>query len=100
MGVDGRKLSGAGMVPKREDRVPGIFRWPGKIRPGQVSDTTITSMGLLPLFCGLAGVELPPDRKLDGKNILPVLQGRTTESPHEFLYYYNGTNLQAVREGN
>ena len=81
-------------------RVPGIFRWPGKIPSGQVSDTTMTSMDLLPLFCGLAGVELPADRKIDGKNILPVLQGKTTASPHEFLYYYNGTNLQAVREGN
>jgi len=81
-------------------RVPGIIRWPGKIPSGQVSNTTITSMDLLPLFCGLAGIELPPDRKIDGKNILPVLQGKTTDSPHEHLYYYNGTNLQAVREGN
>ncbi len=80
-------------------RVPGILRWPGKIPSGQVSNTTMTSMDLLPLFCGLAGVELPSDRKIDGKNILPVLPGKTTKSPHEFLYYYNGTNLQAVREG-
>ena len=48
-------------------RVPGIVRWPGKIPAGQVSNTTITSMDLLPLFCGLAGVELPSDRKIDGR---------------------------------
>ncbi|MEP3832562.1 sulfatase-like hydrolase/transferase, partial [Rhodopirellula bahusiensis] len=81
-------------------RVPGIFRWPGKIAPNQVSDVTLTSMDLLPLFCGLAGVQPPDDRKLDGKNILPILLGKDTQSPHPFLYYYNGTNLQAVREGN
>ena len=81
-------------------RVPGIFRWPGQIPAGQISDTTITSMDLLPLFCGLAGVALPGDRKIDGKDILPVLQGDETKSPHELLCYYNGTNLQAVREGN
>ena len=81
-------------------RVPGIFRWPGKISPGQVSNTTISSMDLLPLFCELASVALPEVRKIDGKNILPILQGKQTESPHKFLYYYNGTNLQAVREGN
>ncbi len=80
-------------------RVPGIFRWPGKIAPGQVSDLTLTSMDLLPLFCGLAGVDLPGDRKIDGKNILPILLGEQTTSPHELLYYYNGVNLQAVREG-
>lgn len=81
-------------------RVPGMFRWPGQIPPGQVSDVTLSSMDLLPLFCELAGVELPGDRTIDGKNILPILMGRETESPHQFLYYYNGTNLQAVREGN
>ena len=80
-------------------RVPGIFRWPGVIPSGQVSGATISSMDLLPLFCELAGVEQPSDRTIDGKPILPVLQGKTVESPHEFLYYYNGTNLQAVRGG-
>ncbi|QDU88852.1 Arylsulfatase [Pirellulimonas nuda] len=80
-------------------RVPGIFRWPGAIPSGQVSDVTISSMDLLPLFCELAGVEQPRDRKIDGKEILPILKGASSNSPHEVLYYYNGTNLQAVREG-
>ncbi len=81
-------------------RVPGIFRWPGKIPAGQVSDVTLTSMDLFPLFCGLASVKLPMDRKIDGKDILPILRTEVTKTPHELLYYYNGTNLQAVREGN
>ena len=80
-------------------RVPGIFRWPGQIPPEQVSGVTLTSMDLLPLFCGLAGVDLTDDRKIDGKDILPILQGKETAPPHKLLYYYNGTNLQAVREG-
>jgi arylsulfatase A-like enzyme len=80
-------------------RVPGMFRWPSKIAPNQVSDVTLTSMDLLPLFCELAGVSIPDDRQIDGKSILLVLLRQTSESPHQFLYYYNGTNLQAVREG-
>ena len=81
-------------------RVPAIFRWPGKIAPGEVSDVTLTSMDLFPMFSELAKVKLPDDRKIDGINTLPVVMGEQTDSPHEFLYYYNGTNLQAVREGN
>lgn len=81
-------------------RVPGIFFWPGEIPAGQTSNTLISSMDLLPLFCDLANVDLPKDRKIDGKNILDILKGQTTKSPHEFTYYYNGTNLQAVRKGN
>ncbi len=80
-------------------RVPGIFRWPGTIPPKQVSNVTLTSMDLLPLFCELAGVKPPSDRKIDGKDVLPVLLGKQTATPHKLLYYYNGTNLQAVREG-
>jgi arylsulfatase A-like enzyme len=78
-------------------RVPGIFCWPGHIPAGQVSDAMITSMDLLPLFSDLAGVELPKDRTLDGKNIFELLTGKTDQSPHEYFYYYNGLNLQAVR---
>ena len=78
-------------------RVPGIFCWPGQIPAGQVSDAMITSMDLLPLFSDLAGVELPKDRTLDGKNIFELLTGKTDQSPHEYFYYYNGLNLQAVR---
>lgn len=81
-------------------RVPGIFRWPAKIPAGQESAVTLTSMDLLPLFCELAGVQPPTDRKIDGEKILDVLSGKQTKTPHELLYYYNGTNLQAVREGN
>jgi len=98
-GSAGRLNGGKFNTMEGGHRVPGIFRWPGKIKAGQVSPVTMTSMDLLPLFSGLAGVDLPGDRIIDGKNIFPVLQGKQSESPHDFLYYYNGTNLQAVREG-
>ena len=80
-------------------RVPAIFRWPGKIPAAKVSAATLSSMDLLPLFCDLAGAELPKDRTIDGKNIRDILLGKSDESPHKFLYYYNGVNLQAVRKG-
>ena len=56
-------------------------------------------MDILPLLCGLGNVKLPIDRKIDGKNIISILQGKEKTTPHDLLYYYNGTSLQAVREG-
>jgi arylsulfatase A-like enzyme len=35
----------------------------------------------------LAGAELPRDRVLDGKDPLPVLTGKTTDSPHETFFF-------------
>lgn len=81
-------------------RVPGFIMWKGHVRGNQVSDVTITSMDILPTIAGIIGKQLPEDRKYDGKNILPVLLGQSKSTPHEFLYYYNGINLQAIRRGN
>lgn len=78
-------------------RVPAIFYWPGQVPAGQVSDAMMTSMDLLPLFSGLAGVELPNEVTIDGRNIIDLLTGKTEQSPHDYFYYYNGLNLQAVR---
>ncbi len=98
--IDGssKPLSGGKYVTMEGGhRIPGIFYWPGRIPAGQVSDAMISSMDLLPLFCHLAGVELPGDRTIDGKNIMALLEGKTQQSPHPYFYYYNGLNLQAVR---
>jgi arylsulfatase A-like enzyme/lysophospholipase L1-like esterase len=78
-------------------RVPAIFYWPGTIPAGQVSDAMVSSLDLLPLFCHVAGAELPTDRTLDGFNIMDLLTGKTDQSPREYFYYYNGVNLQGVR---
>jgi len=80
-------------------RVPGIFRWPGEIPEGKVSDAMVSSMDLLPLFCDLTGMDVPSDRKIDGRNIADILRGKSKDSPHEYFYYYNGYNFQAIRKG-
>ena len=51
------------------------------------------------MIAGLAGTDLPSDRKIDGKNIIDIITGKSIEAPHEFIYYYNAHSLQAVRKG-
>ena len=46
----------------------------------------------------LAGAEIPSDRIVDGKDILPMLSGQEP-SPHSTFFYYAGDRLEAVREG-
>lgn len=96
-GSAGPLIGGKYVTTEGGHRVPGIFHWPGRIPAGQVSDAMMTSMDMLPLFCHLAGVELPSDRVFDGKNTFDLLTGQSTQSPHEYFHYYNGLNLQAVR---
>jgi len=81
-------------------RVPLLARWPGQIPAGEVCDELSTLMDLLPTFAELAGAELPTDRVIDGKSIVPLLRNEAgAKSPHEAFYYYFMDQLQAVRSG-
>lgn len=79
-------------------RVPCIMRWPGRIPPGTVCDKIASSLDLLPTFAAISGAPLP-EHKIDGVNILPLLQGKPEANPRNHLFYYYGRQLQCVREG-
>ena len=80
-------------------RVPCIMRWPGHIPAGAVCQELATAMDFYPTLAGLAEAQLPTDRVLDGKDILPLaLSGGKAKSPHEAFFYYFMNNLEAVRD--
>ena len=57
-------------------RVPGIIRWPGNSKAGQVSDVLINGTDLLPTICELVNIPIPADRVIDGENMLPAFLGK------------------------
>ncbi|KAL0963666.1 hypothetical protein UPYG_G00309310 [Umbra pygmaea] len=77
-------------------RVPGIFRWSGRLPAGRVVHTPTSLMDLYPTLTQLAQAQ-HSDRLLDGYNLMPVLEGRTDRSQHEFMFHYCGNYLNAVR---
>ncbi|XP_062390621.1 arylsulfatase D isoform X2 [Sardina pilchardus] len=78
-------------------RVPGIFRWPGRLAAGKVIDEPTSLMDIYPTLVNLAGGQLPQDRVLDGHDLMPLMEGRTERSEHEFMFHYCGMYLNAVR---
>jgi arylsulfatase len=76
-------------------RVPLIARWPGKIKPGSLSEHISAFWDYLPTFTELVGIETP--KHIDGISFLPTLLGRPEDQrKHEFLYWeYQGK--QAIR---
>ena len=80
-------------------RVPAIARWPGRIPPGQVSGAVLGSIDVFPTIVRAAGADLPADRVIDGKDILPLLEGSVEASPHEGIYAMGGTELKLIRSG-
>ncbi|XP_078512184.1 arylsulfatase D-like isoform X1 [Lissotriton helveticus] len=78
-------------------RVPGILRWPGVLPAGTEIDEPTSLMDIFPTVIHLGGGELPDDRIIDGKNLMPLLQGHVPHSEHEFLFHFCGIHLHAVR---
>lgn len=65
-------------------RVPCIMSWPGKITKGSANNEITGIIDMLPTFCAIAGIEVPKDRIIDGKNILPYMFGQNVKKPiHE-----------------
>ncbi len=54
-------------------RVPLIVRWPEKIKPGSVCHQPAASIDFFPTLGDTAGSELPQDRVIDGKSLIPLL---------------------------
>jgi len=77
-------------------RVPGIVRWPGKVRADETSDGIAATIDLLPTFAALSGAKLP-DAKLDGLDLTDFLTTPNAPSPRETFLYHNGARLTAVR---
>lgn len=79
-------------------RVPLIVRWPGKVKPGSVSDHPAAFYDLMPTFAQIAGVKTPEG--IDGISLVPELLGQD-QPEHDYLYWefraYGGQ--QAVRMG-
>ena len=93
-------------------RVPALIRWPGKIKPGSVSNQIVSGMDWLPTFLAIAGEDDVKEKllkghsangksfkvHLDGYNILPHLLGKSEFSGrHEIFYFSDDGDLTAMR---
>lgn len=79
-------------------RVPCFVVWPGRTKPGTVSDAMAMNIDLFPTLLTALGISPPKDRVIDGRDMSDLLTGGG--SPHDYLYYvtaYSG-EFQAVRD--
>ncbi len=80
-------------------RTPCLMRWTGKIPASTTCSEPAGTIDLLPTIAALVDGKLS-DRKIDGKNIGQLMLGELdAKSPHDALFVYAGSELQAVRSG-
>lgn len=78
-------------------RVPCIMRWPKSIPAGRSCTEVATTLDILPTIAGLVGGEVPSDRVIDGKDILPLMKGIPgAKSPHNaYAYIYKDGGVRS-----
>jgi arylsulfatase A-like enzyme len=79
-------------------RVPFAVSWPGHLKPGTF-DSPVIQLDLHSTALAAAGVQIRPEWKLDGVNLLPFLSAEKTGAPHDALYWRFGQQM-AIRMGN
>jgi arylsulfatase len=93
-------------------RVPALIRWPGHIKPGEISSQMISGLDWFPTLLAAAGDTDIKDKllkgttiggnqfkvHLDGYNQLPYLTGQEPKSArHDFYYFNDDGGLVAYR---
>jgi arylsulfatase A-like enzyme len=69
-----------------------IVRWPGHIPVDRVDDqSVICGVDFLPMFCQIAGAELPQGQKLDGEDLSRAFFGTSVTRTNP-LYWEYGRN--------
>jgi arylsulfatase A-like enzyme len=81
-------------------RVPTIIRWPGRLPAGKVTSQVGITMDLTASILAAARVRVPPDLRLDGIDLFPILDGRRPQVERTLFWRaHPGRQQRAVRSG-
>jgi arylsulfatase A-like enzyme len=78
-------------------RVPTLVAWRGHLEAGRVVSGPAMNIDLFPTILRLAGLDLPSDRIVDGRDLWPLLAGETAASPHDALFFFHANVIDGVR---
>ncbi len=67
-------------------RTPLLVRWPGVVKPGSRTDRIVSNLDFAETFLDAAGLSVPGD--MQGRSLLPMLQGQTPADWRTSFYYH------------
>ncbi len=79
--------------------VPMIVHWPDGLKGAQQLDGISMGTDIFPTVLDWLDLPLPSDRLIDGKSLRTMLE-TGSPSPNDYLYYFAGEDLMAVRDAN
>jgi arylsulfatase A-like enzyme len=85
-GMRGRK----GTVYQGGIRVPFFMKWPARIKPGTRNATPSAHIDIMPTLLDVCRVEPPKDVRIDGRSMLPLIEGKTLPQRTLFFQWHRG----------
>ncbi|MBC8870576.1 MAG: sulfatase-like hydrolase/transferase [Planctomycetes bacterium] len=70
-------------------RVPTAVRWPEVIKPGTNVTHTVSNLDWYPTLLAMAGVDLPPEVTIRGRDITPLLRGDSVDWDDDLYVEYS-----------
>jgi arylsulfatase A-like enzyme len=68
--------------------VPCYIRWPKHLRAGRVVEPIAAHIDILPTLVDAVGLKIPQNLKIDGKSLLPLLEGKNdVQWPDRGLFF-------------
>jgi arylsulfatase A-like enzyme len=80
-------------------RIPFMISWPGHLRAGSVSLEPVMFLDVMPTLVAAVGAQMPAGRVYEGRNMLPVLTGKSSAPLHDSLFWDGAEEKTAVRSG-
>jgi arylsulfatase A-like enzyme len=65
-------------------RVPGILRYPAKVKPGRASEALLSHVDIAPTLLALCGLQVPTE--MQGSDLAPVVLGTTDRGPDSAFF--------------
>jgi arylsulfatase A-like enzyme len=76
-------------------RTPFFVKWPAQFSKGEQIADVVHHTDIFPTIAAAAGVSIPTDRTIDGKNLIPHGKGESSGKLHEALFWKHD-HYQAV----
>ena len=82
-------------------RVPCVFCWPEKLKPGSQNEELMHIVDLFPTFSRLANASTKQERKLDGMDMTEVIFEGKSSKREEIVFEVSGSvRFPCIRKGN
>lgn len=90
---------GKGTTYDGGSKVPFIAYWKGKIKANTVCEEPFSGVDVLPTLVAITGAKTPK-LKTDGQNVSDLLLSKKPKPNNNPIYFFNGMELQSLRQGN